>query len=102
MLRSVLAITVAAVCAAVFVGFVPQPAPAVAAVEAPKPAVPGAAKHDTGVSGINIGAAACVQAWPYYEPSCLRNARTPGSNVRVARIITAGKPAADRIRQLQR
>jgi len=102
MFRSILAITVAATCAAVFVGFVPQPAPAVAAVEIPEPGAAGAAKRETGVSGINIGAAACVQAWPYYEPSCLRDARRPGSSVRVVRVITAGKPAADRIRQVQR
>jgi len=102
MFKSVLAITVAAACAAVFVGFVPPPAPAVAAVQTPEPGAPGTAKHETGVSGINIRGSACVQAWPYYESSCLRDARTPGSSVRVVRVIAAGKPAADRIRQVQR
>ena len=102
MFRSVLAITVAAACAAVFVGFVPQPAPAVAAVETPEPGAPGTAKHETGVADIDVRAAACGQAWPYYEPSCLRDARRPGSSVGVVRVIAAGKPAADRIRQVQR
>jgi len=102
MFRSILAITVAAASAAAFVGFVPPPAPAAAAVETPEPGAPGTARHEAGVSGVNIRGPACVQAWPYYEPSCLRDARTPGSNARVVRVIAAGEPAADRIRQVQR
>ena len=87
MFKSVLAITVAAACAAVFVGFVPPPAPAVAAVQTPEPGAPGTAKHETGVSGINIRGSACVQAWPYYEATCLNDSQQASGKSRVIRVI---------------
>ncbi len=36
----------------------------------------------------------CEQSWPYYEPSCLRDARAAAGNPRVVRVIIADRAAA--------
>jgi hypothetical protein len=38
----------------------------------------------------------CVQSWPYYEQSCLRDGRAAPGNPRVVRVIVADRSAASR------
>jgi len=85
MYKSLLAVIVAAGCAAVLVGLVPPPTPAEAK------ATPAARDADIHMAG-------CTQAWPYYEQSCLRDNRRPDGSAGAVRVIAAGKPASERIR----
>jgi hypothetical protein len=72
MIKSLVSIVIAAACAAVFVGFVPPPAPAVAAAQSPQQPVTSAVKPVAAAGPVaDIHNAGCVQAWPYYEQSCL-------------------------------
>ncbi len=101
MIRGFFAIIIAAVGAAVLVGFVPPPAPAVAAVQSAARDVtsliePAAAPVS------NVRSATCTQAWPYYEASCLRDSRSQNGGARIVRVIAAGGPMVDRTRQVQR
>lgn len=107
MLRTLLAVAIAAICALVIVGSVPPPAPAVAAAQPAAPTAAAAnqpavateriADIDTG----NLRNAGCTQAWPYYEQSCLRDARRQNGSARAVRVV-AGKPVAGRLAQAQR
>lgn len=81
-----LPLTTAAVCAGVIVGLVPPPAPAAAAVYGQS-----APARQWGVAAGNPRAAIrqldCRQAWPYYEQSCLHDARQPNGRARMVRLI---------------
>lgn len=89
MLKGFSAILVAAVCAGIMVGFVPQPEPAAAA------ATPRSAPREQSNVAINsapvvTAAFACTQTWPYYEQSCLRDSRQVGRTASTARVIPSG------------
>ncbi len=109
MIKKVLAIVAAAVCAGAIVGFIPQPAPAVAAgtsqavqsqgtriSDSNKPAVVAAARVP------EIRKDGCTQGWPYYEQSCLRDDRRPDGKARVARVVTADRSVTGRTSQTRR
>jgi hypothetical protein len=56
-----------------------------------------ASATDTGAQPVSIAApdtAGCLQSWPYYERSCLRDGRQQDGNGRTVRLITPGRPAA--------
>ncbi len=80
MLRTLAAVVAAAVCAGVMVALIPPPEPAVAG-RTPLP------------SGADLRKPVCTQSWPYYEQSCLSDARQPTVRV-VASAIPAGKRTA--------
>ncbi|MGB7886808.1 MAG: hypothetical protein WBL55_10410 [Xanthobacteraceae bacterium] len=59
-------------------------------VTMPKPDTAAASTTDNGSnSGANTAAntAACLQTWPYYERSCLRNTRQRDGDVRTVRVF---------------
>jgi hypothetical protein len=103
MLKSILAIISAAVCAAVIIAFVPELEPA-AAAGTPQSDQRGMQTTTNGTGAAVIAAshvadavgATCTQAWPYYERSCLHDSRRPNSAVRAARVIAADHPAQSR------
>ncbi len=39
-------------------------------------------------------AGGCIQSWPYYERSCLRDSRQQDGNGRTVRLIATGGPSA--------
>ena len=109
MFEKILAIVAAAACAAVIVGFIPPPAPAVAA--GTSQAVPPHATSISDSSSPAIGAAVripeirksvCTQAWPYYEPSCLHDGRRSDGKARVVRVVTADRAVVGRSSQTRR
>jgi hypothetical protein len=77
MLKTVLAIVAAAVCAGAIIGFVPEPSPADAA---------SASVADGGIAG-------CAQPWPYYERACLRDNSKRSGNTRAVRVIILANQA---------
>ncbi len=109
MFEKTLAVVAAAAGAAIIVGFIPPPAPAVAAgtSQAVRP-------HATGISDSSsppIGTAVripeirksvCTQAWPYYEPSCLHDSRQADGKARVVRVVTADRAVVGRTSQARR
>jgi hypothetical protein len=109
MFERILSVVAAAACAAVIVGFIPPPAPAVAADTLQ--AVP---SHPTSISDSSspaIGAevrvpeirkTGCTQAWPYYEPSCLHDSQQSDSKARVVRVVTADRAVVGRTSQAPR
>jgi len=116
MIRKITAITVAAACAGLLVTFVPGFAPEVAA-GAPRPADQG---EPTAIASVNttaelaapnaadirkaveqnVGdvsrdrAIVCLESWPYYERSCLRDGRHADGSARAVRVIAMDRPAA--------
>ena len=87
MLKGLLAISAAAVCAGMIVGFVPPPEPAAAAAT-----LRTNARNELSNVAINSApvvstTSACTQTWPYYEQSCLRDSRQIGRAAPTARII---------------
>ncbi|MFZ0424578.1 MAG: hypothetical protein WAL80_17010 [Xanthobacteraceae bacterium] len=82
MLKSVYAVTAAAIVAAALVTF-PSLSPQ---VEARSP-VPGA-KSDR-ADARPLGTACSRRAWPYVESACLRDARNPFGQAREVRIVSA-------------
>jgi hypothetical protein len=84
MLKTTYAIAVAAIAAACFVGW-----PSLSAqVEASAP-VPGAKGDRADIRPIGVD---CTQhAWPYFEASCLRDARTPLGQPRDVRMVSADR-----------
>jgi hypothetical protein len=109
MIKKILAVVAAAVCAGAIVGFVPEPAPAVAAgtsqaarsqgtsmLDSNKPAVVAAARVP------EIRKAVCTQGWPYYEQSCLHDGRRSDGKARVVRVVTASHSVAGRTSQSRR
>jgi hypothetical protein len=91
MIKQILAITAAAACAALVV-VVPEFAPesAMASPQSGQSGIPSpgvvVAKEAQKPSGD------CSQGWPYYEQTCLRDARLPNGTRRMVRIV-----AIDRI-----
>jgi hypothetical protein len=92
MVKSIIAISAAAVIAAIVIGLIPPPESAAAKSDAN---VPSLAIASVGAAPIPAASAqvdnSCTRAWPYYEQSCLQNAKT-----RVVRVITDDKSAANR------
>ena len=92
MLKGLLAISAAAVCAGMIVGFVPPPEPAAAAAT-----LRTNARNELSNVAINSApvvstTSACTQTWPYYEQSCLRDSRQVGRAAPTARIISSRSP----------
>ena len=84
MLKTVYAIAVAAIAAACFVAF-----PSLSfQVEASAP-VPGAKADRADVRP--LGSECSQKAWPYFEGSCLRDAKNPLAQPHDVRIITADR-----------
>jgi hypothetical protein len=81
MIKNILAIAAAAVCAGAIVGFIPAPAPAIAA------GTPQAVQS---------------QGWPYYDPSCLHDSRRPDGKARAVRVVTVNHAIAGRTSQTRR
>ena len=109
MIKKILAIVAAAVYAGAIVEFIPEPPPAAAA------GVSAAAQsHGTSVSDrakpavldaariADIRGAVCTQAWPYYEPACLRDGRRSDGEVRVVRVIITDRSVTGRTSQTRR
>jgi hypothetical protein len=98
MVKSIIAVFAAAVVAAIFVGLIPPPEPAAAASEVDLPslaiATVGAAPIPAASVQIDSN---CTRAWPYYEQSCLQNAKT-----RVVRVIADDKSVANRALRTRR
>jgi hypothetical protein len=101
MYKALLAVVMATGCAAVFVGFVPPPGPALAVVPTAQRDVAHVAMTAILPRDVEAASAACAQAWPYYEPSCLHDSRRQDGRAAVARVVVAGKSVADRIQQAQ-
>ncbi len=96
MIKNILAIIAAAVCAGAIIEFIPESVPAVAAgvsaaalshatsiPDRAKPAVPDAARI------AETRRAICSQVWPYYEPACWHDERRSDGTIRVVRVIVA-------------
>jgi hypothetical protein len=98
MKKSLMAIVFAAGCAAVFVGILPPPAPAAAAIQNSKHDVIAAGKTETPAPRAAEYRTGCAEAWPYYEASCLRDARAHEG----VRVVSVDKPANVRIQTAQR
>lgn len=86
--KYLVAVIIAAGCAAILVGLVP---PAVPAAAAPPSAERGVAGAALAARGVDIGSAGCVQAWPYYEQSCLHDGRRQDGSAGAVRVIAAGQ-----------
>ncbi len=109
MIKKILAIVAAAACAGASIEFIPEPTPAEAAG-----ASPAVQSHKTSVSDrakpaaldaariVERRKAVCAQAWPYYEPACLHDARRLDGKVRVVRVIVADGSVTDRSLQTRR
>jgi len=101
MYKALLAVIVAAGCAAMLVGLVPPPSPATAAVQSAERGVSDAVKPVPARS-VDMRNSGCAQAWPYYEQSCLRDSRRLDGSAGAVRVIATGKPASERVRQARR
>jgi len=86
MIKLFLAIAVAAACAGI-VALAPELGPK-SAMAATQSGESGALKQEFGVAKEKRQSnGGCVQHWPYYEQSCLRDARLPNGFERVVRVI---------------
>jgi hypothetical protein len=109
MIKKILAIIAAALCAGAIVEFIPEPTPADAAG-----ASAAAQSHGTSISDSNKPAvfaaasiaesrkALCSQSWPYYEPSCLHDGRRTDGKMRVVRVIITDRSVAGPTSQTRR
>ncbi len=109
MIKSVLAVVAAAVCAGAIAEFIAEPAPAVAAGPAPAAQSQGTSISDSNKPWIvaaahlpDILGAVCTRGWPYYEPACLHDGRRSDGKVRVVRVIITDRSVTDRTLQIQR
>jgi hypothetical protein len=130
MVKTIIAVIAAAAIAAVAVGLIPPPEPAVAAIETGAPTLGASNLGASNLAASNLGtttlaapslaaaahaavtpsAAAvetekggCTQAWPYYEQSCLHsNSRQRNGNARVVRVIANDRSVADRALRARR
>lgn len=96
-----MAVIFAASCAAAFVGLIPSPVPAAAAMQTIKPVVV-AAKSETLNLGADPSHASCEHPWPYYEASCLHDPRRRNNDSTAVRMIILEKLAGNRIQTIQR
>jgi hypothetical protein len=68
-------------------------APSVAAHAAQSPATaPGRAQDAITVTA--FARPACRESWPYYEPTCLHDARQPDGRARVVRVVSIERSVA--------
>jgi hypothetical protein len=78
-------------CAAVLLALA-----AAAIVTVPKLETAAVSTTDTGTQPVANtapdAAEGCVQSWPYYERSCLRDGRAQDGNARAVRLIAPGRP----------
>ena len=109
MIKNILAVVAAAVCAGAIVEFIPEPPPAVAAGTAPAAQSQGTSISDSNKPWVvaaarlpDIRGAVCARAWPYYEPACLHDGRRSDGKVRVVRVIITDRSLTDRTLQTQR
>ena len=109
MIKNVMAIVAAAVCAGAIVEFIPEPPPAVAAGTAPAAQSQGTSISDSNKPWVvaaarlpDIRGAVCTQRWPYYEPACLRDGRRSDGKVRVVRVIITDRSVTGRTLQRRR
>jgi hypothetical protein len=87
MIKPILAIASAAACAGVIV-LAPELGPK-SAVAATQPGESGALTQEVIVAKEKLKSdGGCLQHWPYYEQSCLRDAGLPNGVERVVRIIS--------------
>jgi hypothetical protein len=102
MFKGMIAVVTAATGAAVIVTLIPPPGPAAARSETkvasvtPVSVAPVAAAPAVETAKADTAKADCAQPWPFYDSSCLRDARHPNSKTRVTRVITTDKSVADR------
>jgi hypothetical protein len=99
MVKSIIAVSAAAVFAAIFVGLIPPPEPAAAAAseaDIPSLAIATVAAAPIPAASAQIDSS-CTNAWPYYEQSCLQTAKT-----RVVRVIADDKSVANRALRARR
>jgi len=109
MIKNILAIVAAAVCAGAIAEFIPEPIPADAAG-----ALPAARSPETNIADSNKPAvfaavriaesrkAVCSQVWPYYEPPCLHDGRRVDGKMRVVRVIITDRSVAGHTSQTRR
>jgi hypothetical protein len=103
MFRKILAVIASAACAGVIVGFVPEPTQAIAA-RTPQSVQPRWSINTTASQPVvaavpraaDVRKASCKQGWPYYERSCLHDARRSDGAARVVRVIGPGRSVAGR------
>ena len=94
MIKLFLAIAVAAACAGI-VALAPELGPK-SAMAATQSGESGALKQEFGVAKEKRQSdGGCVQHWPYYEQSCLRDALRPDGVERVVRVIAIGRTGND-------
>ncbi len=92
MFKKMLALVTAAVIAGLFVGLLPPPAPASAktsVIAASEAAADRSAIAASPPPATSFGS--CIQAWPYYEQSCLLDSREPNNAARAARVVARNK-----------
>jgi hypothetical protein len=98
MVKSIIAVSAAAVIAAIFVGLIPPPEPAAAASETDFPSLAVATVAAAPIPAASVAVDSnCTNAWPYYEQSCLQHAKT-----RVVRVIADDKSVANRALRARR
>ncbi len=109
MIKKILAIVAAAACAGAIIEFIPEAAPAVAAGVSAAAQSHGTSVSDRAKPAVLDAAriaerrkAVCAQAWPYYEPTCLRDGRRSDGEVRVVRVIITDRSVAGRTLQTRR
>jgi hypothetical protein len=102
MYKNLIAVIFAAGCAAVFVGILPPPAPAAAALQTNRHDIIVSVKSDIMTPRADLRRAGCVQPWPYYEASCLRDSRKRDGGSAAVRMISLDKSARHYIQNVQR
>jgi hypothetical protein len=100
MFKSLLAFTAAATCAGIFVTLVPAPGPAAGATltnigKDPAPTISAGNGSLLFTNARGKGRYGdCREAWPYYEQSCLHDARQNDGKSRSVRVIASSRKAA--------
>jgi hypothetical protein len=92
MLKTLLACAIAAACAAIIVGSIPESTPAAASAltDGNSRALNIGARTSAAPGAVTPGAGRkvdCRQAWPYYEATCLNDSKQASSKSRVIRVI---------------
>ncbi len=109
MIKNILAVVAAAVCAGAIAEFISEPPPAAAAGASPAAQSRGMSISDSNKPWVmaaarlpDIRGAVCTRAWPYYEPACLHDGRRSDGKLRVVRVIITDRSVMDRTLQTQR
>jgi hypothetical protein len=109
MIKKILAVISAAVCAGAIAEFIPEAAPAVAAGVSAAAQSHGTSVSDRAKPAVLDAAriaerrkAVCAQAWPYYERSCLHDGRRADGKMRVVRVIITDRSVAGHTSQTRR